>query len=292
MAGELSARLHRPMETLADSLALVEAGIDFSEEDISFLGGDELRGRIDEIDDVLSDLVKSSARFEPLTHEPTFVLVGRPNAGKSTLLNALAGRDRAIVSPVAGTTRDVLSAEVRLQRGLVRMIDVAGLDESHDADDAIEKGMDVHARRAIEAADFVILVCDTTDSRPRLQVGRDADITVMSKSDLASGDAAVQGGVSAMTGQGLAELRAELDALAFGRAASGQSLALNARHLAAIAEARASLARAREIAATAAGPELIALELRDALDALGRVLGQVTPDDVLGRVFATFCIGK
>jgi tRNA modification GTPase len=86
-------------------------------------------------------------------------------------------------------------------------------------------------------------------------------------------------------------LRADLDALAFGRAAGGQSLALNARHLAAIADARAALARAKEIAA-AAGDELIALELRDALDHLGRVLGQVTPDDVLGRVFATFCIGK
>ena len=292
MAGELSARLGPPMELLADSLALVEAGIDFSDEDISFLAGDELRRRIDEIEGFLSDLVKNSARFEPLTHEPTFVLVGRPNAGKSTLLNALAGRDRAIVSPVAGTTRDVLSADVRLARGLVRVIDVAGLEESCDADDVIEKGMDVHARRAIEAADFVIVVRDTTDARPPLRVGRNAEIIVMSKSDLARGDAAARGWVSAMTGQGLDELRAELDVLAFGRAASGQSLALNARHLVAIAEARASLARAREVAATAAGPELIALELRDALDALGRVLGKVTPDDVLGRVFATFCIGK
>jgi tRNA modification GTPase len=288
MSGELSSRLRQPMDSLADTLALVEAGIDFSDEGISFLGGDELLRRIGDIDDFLNDLAKSSVRFEPLTHEPSFVLVGRPNAGKSTLLNALARRDRAIVSATAGTTRDALSAEVRLKRGLVRVIDVAGLDEAHDAGNVIAGKIDLHARRAIETADFVVLVRDATDARPSIGVARAADLTVKTKGDLASAEPQA---VSARTGQGMEVLREQLDQLAFGRTAASNTFALNARHLAAIADARAALGRARDMSAVA-GAELIALDLRDALDALGRVLGQVTPDDVLGRVFATFCIGK
>ena len=291
LAGELSQRLRAPTERLAETLALVEAGIDFSDEDVSFLAGEELVHRVDEVDELLADLTQNSARFEPLTHEPTFVLVGRPNAGKSTLLNALAGRDRAIVSPVAGTTRDAISAEVRLQRGLVRLVDVAGLEEpsAAAATDTIEHVMNAQARRAVESADFVVLVRDAADARPPIALQRAADLVVRTKSDLAP--AAHAEAVSARTGARLDALRDRLDALAFGRAAATSTLALNARHLAAIAEARASLSRARELAA-GAGAELVALELRDALDALGRVLGQVTPDDVLGRVFATFCIGK
>jgi tRNA modification GTPase len=289
LAGELSSQLRRPMDLLADTLALVEAGIDFSDEDISFLAGDALVRRIDEIDDLLGDLTKNSARFEPLTHEPALVLVGRPNAGKSTLLNALAQRDRAVVSPIAGTTRDVLSAEVRLKRGLVRVMDVAGLDEQVGTENVIEHQMNAHARRALESAEFVVAVLDATDERAPLDVPRAVDLTVETKGDLA-GRAKPQA-VSAHTGQGMDLLRDQLDQLAFGRSAPSSTLALNARHLAAIADARAALSRAKETS-RAACAELIALELRDALDALGRVLGQVTPDDVLGRVFATFCIGK
>jgi tRNA modification GTPase len=285
MAGELSSRLRRPIDLIADTLALVEAGIDFSDEDVSFIAADELLRRIDQIDAELNDLVTTSARFEPLTHEPTFVLVGRPNAGKSTLLNALAGRERAIVSPVAGTTRDALSAEVRLRRGLVRMIDVAGLAEAGDAGDAIAHQMNAQARRAVESADFVVLVRDASDDRPALTPPRDSDLVVPTKGDLSANDEAV----SAVNGHGLDVLRGRLDDLAFGETGGG-TLALNARHLAALSDGRASLGRARDLATGAT--ELVALELRDALDHLGRIRGAVTPDDVLGRVFATFCIGK
>jgi tRNA modification GTPase len=278
------------MDWLAEMLALVEVGIDFSDEDVTFLGGEALQRRISELDVSLADLIDTSARFERLSHEPTFVLVGRPNAGKSTLLNALAGHDRAIVSPVAGTTRDALSADVRLERGIVRLIDVAGLEDAV-ADHPIERQMRSRAVETVESADHVVLVQDLTDATDPPAIPRPADLIVYNKIDLTDDVPANVLAVSAATGANLPELRRRLNRLAFGDSALGASLALNARHLAAITDARNALARATDVAHDA-GAELIALELRDALDALGQVLGQVSPDDVLGRVFSTFCIGK
>ena len=139
-----------------------------------------------------------------------------------------------------------------------------------------------------------MLVRDVTDTRAPLNAPRPADLVVRTKVDLLPAGARPAGeglGVSARTGEGIDELRGRLDTLAFAREAGGSGLALNVRHRQAIEQARESLRRAEQVAG-AAGPEVVALELREALDALGQVLGQVTPDDVLGRVFATFCIGK
>ena len=302
MAGELSRRVEPIIEDVAQTLALVEAGIDFSDEDVSFLSPQQASERIAKADRALEDLLRDSARFERLSHEPTFVLIGRPNAGKSTLLNALAGHERAIVSPVAGTTRDVLSAPITLARGVIRLIDVAGIEHSeeptaHLVDDPhahIHRQMQQHARRAAQTADRVILLRDITqhdDADPF--VPRSPDLVVLTKGDLANSKLDPRQSylvVSAQTGTGMNELRAALDDLAFGVTASSAKLALNARHVQSIEEARTALAHAAN--QTSATPELLAMELREALDALGRIAGRVTPDDVLGRVFSTFCIGK
>ncbi|HEX2971385.1 MAG TPA: GTPase, partial [Tepidisphaeraceae bacterium] len=304
LSGELARRLRPMMDQLANTLALVEVGIDFSEEDVTFISGQEIGRRAREIDQSLEKLVGESARFERLTHEPEVVLVGRPNAGKSTLLNVLAGTERAVVSPIAGTTRDVISAEVALGRGMVRLLDAAGLEEqlpaagdlSPRAD--IARQMHTRALTALESADGVVLLLDATDRRPLLVLPREPDVIVLTKSDLVVEESGAPLGsrpgviaVSAKSGRNVAELCRRLDELAFGRISEGSALALNSRHLQAIEEARAALARAEGMAGKA-GPELTALELREALDALGRIVGQITPDDVLGRVFATFCIGK
>jgi tRNA modification GTPase len=292
MAGELARRLRPVTDAVAETLALVEVGIDFSDEDVTFLSADQVRARVTEGDGELRRLLEDSTRFERLAHEPTMVLVGRPNAGKSTLLNALAGHERAVTSPVAGTTRDALSAEVALGHGLVRMVDVAGVDEAADTADDVERRMRDRALRAVEEADFVLLVRDVTDREPPLDVGRPPNLVIHTKVDLLGPGARADAlAISARTGANLSALRTSLDRLAFGAGDSGPGLALNARHVTAIHEARDALARAAA-RADDPSPELVALELREALDALGRVVGAVTPDDLLGRIFSSFCIGK
>ena len=310
LAGELARRLAPAMDLLADTLALVEVGIDFSEEDVSFLSRAQVSDRIDRVDAMLELLLRESVRFERLAHEPTVVLVGRPNAGKSTLLNAMSGNERAVVSPVAGTTRDVLWAHVPLRRGIVRMLDVAGLDaEASDPADEIGRQMREHALAAVREADVVVLLIESGDIRPPLPLPRDPDLLVRSKADLtteaelskvgAPPQTAKRGqklfsfmepfSVSARSGLGMTGLREVLDGLCFGGAASGGTLALNVRHVRAIEEARAALGGAM---AQGGGAELLALDLREALDSLGAVLGRLAPDDLLGRIFSRFCIGK
>jgi tRNA modification GTPase len=298
MAGELSQRLRPIMELLTESLALSEVGIDFSEEDVQVLSSTDAGRRIDSILEQLDALVRESARFEQLSHEPTIVLAGRPNAGKSTLTNALAGLNRSIVSPIPGTTRDVLSVPISLRRGTARLMDVAGIEDSAEnrpaaGDFSIESQMLQQAHLAIERADVLVLVRDATDIRPALSLPRAPDLLVLNKIDLNEKVPAPDGAVciSAAAGRNLDILQVALDRTAFGGESAGTALALTARHLSAINQTREALHRARQL-----GPEysleLLAAEFRQALDSLGQILGVVTPDDVLGRIFSTFCIGK
>jgi tRNA modification GTPase len=286
MSGELSRRLQPIMDELADTLALIEAGIDFSDEPVSFVSADETVRRCESIERSLRSLLDESPRFERIAHEPHVVLAGRPNAGKSTLLNALAGFDRAVVSPVAGTTRDAIGAVVHLRRGLARVIDVAGLEHVH-ADELIDAQMQDVARRAIETADVLVLVVDPADSQQPM-FERAPDLTVFTKSDLHPSPGL---SVCALTGAGMSELRERLDDLCFGRMSNaGEQVALTARHVQAIDDAIHAIDRGRE--SVKSGGEIVAMELRDALDSLGHVRGLISTDDVLGRVFARFCIGK
>ena len=299
-AGELTARLKPIVERATHLLALVEAAIDFSEEDVQFVSFEEARRRARDIGDQLRDLVAQSTRFERLSHEPRIVLCGRPNAGKSTLLNVLCGMDRAIVSPVAGTTRDVVSQQADLLRGRVRLVDVAGLDAVAPAPASDPAGIHLAMRQkalnAIEQGDVVVLVRDVQDTRPPLDLPVMPHLTVFTMLDLMRDPAGppvrVESSVcvSAHTGLLMPALISRLDELAFGVSSAGGGLALNARHQAQIHQACEALGRV--VQSRVCSEELLALELRDALDALGQITGVVCPDEVLGRIFATFCIGK
>jgi tRNA modification GTPase len=311
LAGELARRLTPVMDAIAQALALVEVGIDFSDEDVTFLSVEQVRERCSIARGALDTILAESARFERLTHEPRIVLVGRPNAGKSTLLNALAGRERAVVSEVAGTTRDAIWAEVRLARGVVRVVDVAGVEEGSgfgvqgSGEESIARQMREQAMREVGGADLVILVREALDGREMVELERKVDFVIKTKVDLLTdevGKETKERGrqeclphhqihhVSALTGYGTDALRHRLDELAFGTEVGGAGLALNARHVGAIAEAREALIRAHS--SVEAGAEVVAMELREALEALGGVLGRMSPDDLLGRIFSGFCIGK
>jgi len=307
-SGELSKHVSVLLNQIAETLALVEVGIDFVDEDVEFISRDDLRVRCAEASADLSQLLAGSDRFERLSHVPSAVLVGRPNAGKSTLLNALHEDRRAVVSAVAGTTRDGLSVELVLEHGLLRLIDLPGLDDSEvrttpdDSLDAIEQvslDMQSHAQLAMESADFVILVRATDDDRNLLQIARDPDLVVVTKCELAPvlpADQQTGVGVSVHTGRGIDSLRESLNAMAFEGRSSGGDLALTTRHVTHIERAKSTIDDAIAVLVyhpTSPLPtELIAAHLREALTILGEIVGEVSPDEVLGKIFSRFCIGK
>ncbi len=304
------------VEQLAQVLALVEAGIDFvDQEDVVPIAPRDLLARLREIDTRLHELTDRSRTWAQLEALPRVVLAGRPNVGKSTLFNALLGHERAVASDVAGTTRDVLAEPLRIDgpdgEAEVMLVDVAGLDE---AAETLEESMQSAAGEAIASADLVLLLDDGvaadgaanhSNVLENIRItfpAHAAVVAVRTKADTGPPRApgATDVAVSAATGEGLGALRAAIADRLAGRAVSlsGQALALQPRHTHALREAGDAVVRALRWVEPQADRsalddvELIALEMRVALDHLGQLGGRVSPDDVIGRVFATFCVGK
>lgn len=294
LRGGLSERLEAWRTALIRVAGHVEAAIDFADEDVPADAADRAVGEIAELESTIRDFLRDSRRGERLRDGLHVAIVGAPNAGKSSLLNALAERDAAIVSETAGTTRDVIEVRLDLGGWPVVLADTAGLRRA--ASEVEEEGVR-RARERARSADLRIVVFDGTrppDPAGLELLGGGGALAVVNKTDLGgpappdvTGVPAV--GVSALTGAGLAGLLRRVEDRAAEAMAVGEHAPLTrVRHRAALEECAEALERARR----ADGPELAAEDLRLAARALGRITGRVDVEDVLDAVFAEFCIGK
>jgi tRNA modification GTPase len=305
LEGSLSKKVRNIEDTLLESLAMVELGIDFSEEDIEAFDPEELLGRSRKIRKELSGLIDSEVAGRKLRNGFRVTILGPRNAGKSSIYNALIGEERAIVSPVPGTTRDILRERIHIKGFTYHLEDTAG--EAETECEIETRGISM-GRRAAEAADLVIMVVDGSEPWPREaggildRQGERKHIGVINKMDLApfSGGASAKThgsgaiGVSALTGEGLDGLRERIyaETVIKGGSAAGERIALNARQASALRAAAAALERMEKELAGESSPEILSLEIREAADACGMVTGRTVSEDLLDTVFSRFCIGK
>jgi tRNA modification GTPase len=320
MGGALSARVMPAKHALLELIALLEAGIDFAEDDISVAPEQEIQRRIAAIRPPLAELEATFTHGRVLHDGLTLAIVGRPNAGKSSVFNALVERDRAIVTAIPGTTRDTVSERIALGGIPLELVDTAGLREA--TDEAERLGV-MRSRQALADAAIVLVVIDASEIGPAGHLhkedravldgleGRSA-LIAWNKSDLLDPEAesSVEAGMessepallahvdlpviatSAVTGQGIAELREAILKLATGGASAEPGMLTSLRHHRAVTQAIEGLDDASAAAASGIPHEMVLLDLYRALWALDSLTGQTTPDDVLNLIFSTFCIGK
>jgi tRNA modification GTPase len=312
MGGALSRRVLPAKHDLLELIALLEAGIDFAEDDLAVAPESEILRRIHEIRPPLAALEATFAHGRILHDGLTLAIVGRPNAGKSSVFNALLERDRAIVTAIAGTTRDTVSERIALGGIPLELVDTAGLREAFD--EAERLGI-ARSREALADAAIVLIVIDASEIGPTGEIhdeerrliqtvrGRPA-LIALNKCDLVSQersspshDKLDSSGLpvlptSAVTGAGIAGLREAILRLATGGAAAEPGMLTSLRHHQSIAQAVQSLDDAAKAVASGIPHEMLLLDLYRTLWALDSLTGQTTPDDILNLIFSSFCIGK
>jgi len=309
--GRLQTIAHDQVHAIGNLLALTEAGIDFvDQEDVVPIEPGVLLDRLIEEADALSSLLRESRPWAEVTSLPRVALVGLPSVGKSTLFNALLGRERAVIDAVPGTTRDVLSevATIAEQPAPIEimLVDMAGLEHAMlDMDRLAQQA----AQRELERVDLVLAIHDGRTSQtdwganlpvdvPRIMVRSKADLENLKAINATDETDASEVLVSTKTGQGIDALKDRIKQTLGSKAGASQSLALQPRHAQAIRSALESLEQATAMLEPQRDSralhhvELIAGSIREALDALADLGGHLTPDDVIGKVFATFCVGK
>jgi tRNA modification GTPase len=303
LQGGLSGKIEEVRDKLINLTAVVETFIDFPEEDIEPTSKKELEERVDEINRHLKALIENARYGRVLREGLKAAIIGRPNVGKSSLLNALLELDRVIVTEMPGTTRDVIEEYLDINGLPVRIMDTAGIRES--ADIAESEGV-ARSLRAMKDADIVLLVLDgsnslhDTDMELIEKSGSGNSILVINKSDLPSeipqdslpnNRPSVK--ISARQGTGLDELKNEIVRTSLKEAVgTGDAIATNVRHIKAIERAYHSINAFTKNLKKGVSPEFLAVDLRDGLDALGEIIGITTPEDILNKIFSEFCIGK
>lgn len=308
LQGAFSHRVNGLTEALISLRIYVEAAIDFPEEEIDFLADGHVLGQLEQVIAQLAQVQREAGQGVLLREGMTVVIAGRPNAGKSSLLNALAGRESAIVTDIAGTTRDVLREHIHIDGMPLHVVDTAGL---RDTQDVVEKIGIERALTAIHGADRILLVVDATDPQgldldqlwPEFLLQRPdpRKVTlVFNKIDLIGEQAQLvsgpQGGsilrLCARSGEGIDLLREHLKScMGYQHTAEGLFSARR-RHLDALSEAADFLTHGRQQLVSLGAGELLAEDLRMAQQALGQITGEFSADDLLGRIFSSFCIGK
>ena len=305
MSGAFSKAVNALLAQLIHLRMLVEATLDFPEEDIDFLQKADAQGQLQRLQATLARVLQSAQQGSILRDGIKVVIAGQPNAGKSSLLNALAGAELAIVTPIAGTTRDKVSQLIQIDGVPLHVVDTAGLREALDE---VEKIGVERAWAEIQSADAVLFLHDLTQLNATDYIAADAlihsaialkvpsktpVIDVWNKADAAPSLIASGVVISAKTGQGLQALREQLlQAVGWQSAPEGVYMARE-RHVRALTHVEEQLVRAAmQLHANTPALDLLAEDLRQAQMALSEITGQFTPDDLLGEIFSKFCIGK
>ncbi len=315
LQGGLSGVIQGHRDALVKLLAHVEAEMDFGEEDIQFIEQHELKEKLHKMVGAIEILVESAQEGRIIREGIRTVILGRPNVGKSSLLNAILDTDRAIVSNIAGTTRDVLEESVMVDGVMIRLFDTAGLRES--TDELEQEGMS-RAEAAIQQADVLIMVFDQNQKlteqdlnfinhyhgKPRVLVLNKQDLTPevtlenlqahVGQREVQSESATEYIQASAVSGKGIEELKRRLKTLAVGKRheAGDAVLVSRLRHKVLLQQAAEALRNALAAIDVTQSAECVALELRVALQSLGEIVGVVTNEDILDQIFKEFCIGK
>ncbi len=315
LQGGLSGIIQGHRDALVKLLAHVEAEMDFGEEDIQFIEQHELKEKLRNMVGAIEILVESAQEGRIIREGIRTVILGRPNVGKSSLLNAILDTNRAIVSNIPGTTRDVLEESVMVDGVMIRLFDTAGLRESQD--ELEQEGMS-RAEAAIQQADVLIMVFDQSqelteqdlgfikqyNQKPRLMVLNKHDLpskislgdlqAIVQQDEIQSETATEYIQVSAVPGMGLEKFKHSLNSLAVGkRHEVGDSVLVSRlRHKVLLQQAAEALHNALKAIDEMQSAECVALELRVALQALGEIVGIVTNEDILDQIFKEFCIGK
>jgi tRNA modification GTPase len=304
LRGELAREIDAARDALVQLLAQLEAGIDFVGEEIELLGRHDLLKTIEAVSALIQRLGATARQGRLLREGARVVITGRPNVGKSSLLNRLLKEDRAIVTAVPGTTRDIIEEAIDLDGVIIHLVDTAGI---RDTDDVLEREGIRRSQSAQKDADLQLVVIDGSaplcedDDRLIGQASTGKHVIAINKADLpvrvrqAEMSAETKCvALSAKTGEGIEELRAAIRSqlVAGGAESADGVIVTNLRHQAALDRARESLAQAKASADVGMANELIAVDIRAAADALGEITGVITTDEILEQIFSTFCIGK
>ena len=306
LAGKLSQRINKLRDDLMLTLAHVEAYIDFPEEDIAEETKEELLQRLESGVSFMDELLRTANEGQILRRGIRAAIIGRPNAGKSSLLNQLLGRDRAIVSHIAGTTRDTIEETANIRGLPVIFIDTAGLREARDE---IELEGIRRSRESLASAEFILHVLDASEpltGADEIYLKEFADkkrILVLNKTDLpvklvlpsqliTHNSSLIT--VSSLSGEGIEALKDAIKALVWTGEIKAEMLqvAINSRHQDALNRARATARQATDALRDGLTLELVAMDLRIAANAVGEIVGKTTTEDLLDSIFSTFCIGK